>query len=190
MDTPTPGPLVDFLIENDQVTVSLTPDSRLLVTVPRWGSSVIDDLSELPAALTDRSRFTAPTRFAPPPPRGIVLRAAPDHDLYVVWGNVVDAPVLIGTREEMLDAGVPAARLLRADRWGTSAAYVSESDGSITREYGFADDVLVVREISADSCSGFLERTRLFDFLTLMLAGDESGAARLLAPFEDDIEDD
>ncbi len=31
-----------------------------------------------------------------------IIRAAPDRDLYLVWSSIVDAPVAVGTRAEMV----------------------------------------------------------------------------------------
>lgn len=63
----------------------------------------------------------------------IVIKAAPDRDLYVDWSTIVEAPAFIGTRTEMLaylgrqehadhPMNDPNGRLDRADATGTSAA--------------------------------------------------------------------
>lgn len=54
-------------------------------------------------------------------PRCLLVKVAPETDLYVGWSEIVEAPVGIWTRAEALGDGCPESRLRRADETGTSS---------------------------------------------------------------------
>lgn len=119
-----------------------------------------------------------------------IIRADREHDLYVEWSSIVEAPTFIGTRAEMLryltprsdpnEPGLnlgrrhtdPEARLRRADETGTSSLPDPEYDGP---PFGSWDDKGFIVEQK-----GWLPRERLYAYLT---ADDPDN---LLEPFEDD----
>lgn len=110
----------------------------------------------------------------------IVMKVAKDQDRYVEWSTIVEAPVHVGTRAEMLrhlkhttdwSRANPEERLRRADATGTSALAPVWGD--------WDDDYLIVKQL------GLLPRTRLADYLDRVEADDEDSANALLEPFED-----
>lgn len=106
--------------------------------------------------------------------RCIIVKAAPDRDLYIGWSNVVEAPTGMWTRAEALAYGFPRSRLDRADRTGTS---------SMVPGSGQWDDIGFVAEQR-----GWLRRDRIADYAQALFAGDENAAWDLLEPFEDETE--
>lgn len=80
----------------------------------------------------------------------VILKAAPDRDLFVEWSSVVDGPTVIGTREEMLAFMIEhygsdgeqryRASLERADRTGTSAMFGKPP-------FGAWDDPVIVHAV-------------------------------------------
>lgn len=125
-----------------------------------------------------------------------IIKADKRVNLYLDWSSVVDAPVFVGDREQMLDhlthdyrPGTDRfeyevtqvnKRLDRADEYGTSEyqpfGYVWGDPGLVYKQYGF------------------LKRT---DFLTAALLwkylseeGAEAVILKLLEPFEDDEDED
>lgn len=106
--------------------------------------------------------------------RCIIVKAAPDRDLYVGWSNVVEAPTGMWTRAEALAYGFPRSRLDRADRTGTS---------SMVPGSGQWDDIGFIAEQR-----GWLQRDRIADYAQALFAGDENAAWDLLEPFEGETE--
>lgn len=124
----------------------------------------------------------------------IVIKPDPDRDEYVEWSTNVDAPVGYGTRTEMLaeldgaglDSGpcptcgswvsshsLPAARLDRADKYGSSAH---------TAEGRWGDDEFIYEQ------RGYLPRRHLYQAARLLGVGRDSEVWDLLIPFEDETE--
>lgn len=124
----------------------------------------------------------------------VLVKAARDQDIYLIWSTIVDAPTWIfGSRDEASQhlwreyrwthpdctpgqRSGPAARLKRADDTGTSAI---EPAGM----YGWDDDEFVFMEGSPQSPEGswwVLPRTKLADYCRRMLDDDEPGALALL----------
>jgi len=64
--------------------------------------------------------------------RCILVKAAPDRDLYIGWSNVVEAPTGMWTRTEALAYGFPRSRLNRADHTGTSSMVPGSGHGTTT----------------------------------------------------------
>jgi hypothetical protein len=119
----------------------------------------------------------------------IIIKAAPDKDLYVEWSSIVEAPTAIGTRAEMHDylartqrnVGTDTAetRLARADANGSSSLRdpMSTYDGVL--DGAWEDEGMIVKQ------RGWLPRAKLAEFAELYARDDESCYA-LLEPFEDD----
>jgi hypothetical protein len=124
-------------------------------------TSEYEELLELAAEY--RNRF----------PRGFIVKAAPDRDLYVSWSDVVEAPVWTGTRAEAIEAGCPPSRLRRADETGTSAFpgfYDWQSNGMVAEQ------------------RGWLPRARLADYALAYADGRMEDCWDLLEPFDDETE--
>jgi hypothetical protein len=68
----------------------------------------------------------------------LIVKVAPDSDLYIEWSMVADAPARAGTREEFLAEGEDPARLQRVDERGSSS-YVGE--------YWWDDTLLIVQDL-------------------------------------------
>ena len=113
----------------------------------------------------------------------LIVKAAPDQDLYCEWSTIVDAPTFIGTRSEILDyihahqdskPHAPAwERLERADEAGTSARY-----GKLPYAGSWDDAGFVVEQ------RGWLPRAKLTEFLTAYRDDNLNIAYALLAPFD------
>lgn len=52
--------------------------------------------------------------------RGFVVKPDRDVDFYIIWSNIVEAPLGYGNREDLLADGIDADRIYRADVTGTS----------------------------------------------------------------------
>lgn len=106
--------------------------------------------------------------------RCLLIKAAPDRDLYVGWSNIVEAPTGVWTRAEAIAYGFPPSRLNRADKNGSS---------SRVRGYGQWDDEGFIAEQR-----GWLRRDRLGDYALAYARDDLNAAFDLLEPFEDETE--
>lgn len=115
-------------------------------------------------------------------PHRIVIKAAPDRDLYVGWSNVVEAPTWVGTRAQALEYGCPESRLRRADETGTSqrrdpmSSYTGPLDGAW-------DDTGFIAEQR-----GFLPRARLGDYAVAYAEGRMEDCWDMLEPFDEETE--
>lgn len=107
--------------------------------------------------------------------RCLLIKAAPDKDLYVGWSNTCDMPAGVWSRETAIEYGFPPSRLDRADENGSSAT------GGYTS--GHWDDAGFVAEQR-----GWLRRDRLGDYAVEYLNGDRQAAYGLLEPFEGESE--
>lgn len=107
--------------------------------------------------------------------RGLLVKAAPDKDLYVQWSTVCDMPGGVFSRETALDYGFPPSRLDHADEHGSSSRI---GDGAW-------DDKGFVAEQR-----GWLRRELLGEYAVEYLHGDRVAAYALLEPFDDDPKDD
>jgi len=106
--------------------------------------------------------------------RCILVKAAPDRDLYIGWSNNVEAPTGIWTRAEALNYGFPRSRLDRADRNGTSSMVPGSGQ--------WDDDGFIAEQ------RGWLRRDRLADYAQAYAREDYEAAWDLLEPFEDETE--
>jgi len=105
--------------------------------------------------------------------RCLLLKAAPDRDLYIGWSNTCDMPAGVWSRETAIEYGFPPSRLNRADETGTSSRH---GDGAW-------DDPGFVAEQR-----GWLRRDRLGDYAVEYIHGDHQAAFDLLEPFEGETE--
>jgi len=103
--------------------------------------------------------------------RCLLIKAAPDRDLYVGWSGVCDMPAGVWSRETAIEYGFPPSRLDRADETGSSSRI---GDGAW-------DDKGFVAEQR-----GWLRRDRLGDYAVEYLHGDREAAFALLEPFDDE----
>jgi len=108
-------------------------------------------------------------------PRCEVIKPSRDEDFYVGWSRNPDAPVIAGTRAEMLAADCPASRLRRADEAGTS--YRAAADGCSW------DDAGLVAEQR-----GFLPRANLAAYTRALMEDRAADAWDLLEPFDGESE--
>ncbi|MEU5442745.1 hypothetical protein [Streptomyces griseofuscus] len=103
--------------------------------------------------------------------RGLLVKSAPDKDLYVLWSTVCDMPGGVFSRETAMEYGFPPSRLDRADATGTS----SHCGDGAWDDTGFVAEQL-----------GWLRRDRLGDYAVEYLHGDREAAYALLEPFDDE----
>ena len=183
-------PVLELLTEHDEVTLELSASGGILVSNRILGTIELAAIADLPAALTEPDAWTAPdlSRGRTNPrdfaPRGTILKASRDEDLYCIWSGNVDNVVAVGTRAEMLAFGIAPSRVARADLYGTSATWWEMPD-TYPRPYrpdGWDDEGIVVREQAhapSNGC-GYLPRARLADFLRAYLANDMAAAGALL----------
>ncbi|SHI67083.1 hypothetical protein [Streptomyces sp. 3214.6] len=107
--------------------------------------------------------------------RCLIVKAAPDRDLYVGWSGIAEGPTGAWTRAEALAYGFPRSRLDRADQSGSSAL-------GDYRPGLWDDDGFIAEQ------RGVLPRARIGDYAQRYLAGDHSAAFDLLEPFEGETE--
>jgi len=106
--------------------------------------------------------------------RCLLVKAAPDKDMYIGWSNVCEMPAGVWSRETAIEYGFPPSRLDRADKNGSSD--MSCGDGH------WADPGFVAEQ------RGWLRRDRLGDYAVEYLHGDRQAAFNLLEPFEGETE--
>lgn len=102
--------------------------------------------------------------------RYLIVKAAPDRDLYVGWSNICEMPAGVWSRETALAYGFPPSRLDRADKNGSSDLSCGD---------GHWDDKGFVAEQR-----GWLKRDLLGDYAVEYLHGNRQAAYALLEPFE------
>lgn len=132
----------------------------IAVRLEQENARLTEELAELKAANDPRLRC-------------LLIKAAPDKDLYVGWSMVADGPTGVWSRETALEYGFPPARLDLADETGTS---LDDVPGS------WASGGFVAEQ------RGWLKRDRIGDYAVEYLNGDREAAYRLLEPFEDETE--
>jgi hypothetical protein len=103
--------------------------------------------------------------------RCLLVKAAPDQDLYIGWSNISERPSGAWTRAEALAYGFPPSRLNRADETGTSSQI---GDGA------WSDSGFIAEQ------RGWLRRDRLGDYAAVHLDGNREAAYALLEPFDDE----
>lgn len=112
-------------------------------------------------------------------PNGVIIKIAPDQDLYVAWSEICEMPAGVGTREQALADGIEEDRLDRADKTGTSYHRTYSDE---TPPYAWGDDTLIAEQ------RGILRRHNLAEYARLHLDGEYDKAYDLLEPFEDEEE--
>ena len=113
---------------------------------------------------------TFPNRYDP----RLILKAAPDQDLYIGWSTMCEAPAGSWTRAEAAECGIDPERLDRADKTGTS--FIDSAEGA------WDDRVMITEQ------RGLLPRVHLAAYAELWLSGEQDKAFDLLEPFEDETE--
>lgn len=101
--------------------------------------------------------------------RCLIVKAAPDQDLYVGWSNTCDMPAGVWSRETALEYGFPPSRLDRADDTGSSSRI---GDGAWDDKGWVAEQ------------RGWLRRDLIGDYAVEYLHGDRVAAYALLEPFD------
>ena len=187
-----PDPVLELLTEHDEVTLELSASGGIVVRNRVLGTIELAAIADLPGVLASPGAWTAPDlrrgRTSPRDhaPKGTILKADRDEDLYCIWSGNVDNVVAVGTRASLIAAGIAPSRVARADRYGTSATWWDMPD-TYPRPYrpdGWDDEGMLVREqdhAPSNGC-GHLPRTRLADFLRAYLADDMAAAGALLDP--------
>lgn len=112
--------------------------------------------------------------FRNPRLRCLLVKAAPDRDLYVGWSNGAEAPTGVWSRETAIEYGFPPSRLDRADENGSSDQSCGDGHWG---DWGFIAEQ-----------RGTLRRDRLGDYAVEYLHGDRQAAFNLLEPFEGETE--
>lgn len=105
----------------------------------------------------------------------LIVKTAPDKDVYVGWSDIAEGPTGVWSRETALEYGFPPSLLDRADNNGSSAA------GGY--RLGHWDNAGFIAEQR-----GWLRRDRLGDYAVEYLNGDRQAAYGLLEPFEGESE--
>jgi hypothetical protein len=119
----------------------------------------------------EESASTARGQF----PRCEVIKPDRDSDFYVGWSHGVEAPVIAGTRAEMLAEDCPESRLRRADETGSS--YYPEAPGC-----RWDDSGLIAEQ------RGHLPRRNLAAYTVACTENRMDDAWDLLEPFDDETE--
>ncbi|MBD3004895.1 hypothetical protein [Streptomyces sp. 5-10] len=105
--------------------------------------------------------------------RCLLLKAAPDRDLYIGWSRVCEKPAGAWARSEAIEYGFPPSRLDRVDKNGTSAMH-----GEGAWDYpGFIAEQ-----------RGWLNRDKLGDYALAWLDGRMDEAFDLLEPLDGESE--
>lgn len=111
---------------------------------------------------------------------GLIIKPVADVDEYVVWSNIVEAPLFVGDRAAVLrhlgpgggEGDSTGERLERADRDGTSSRI---GDGC------FGDYMIFEQR-------GYIDCPKLGELARLLVAGRRDEALDLCRPFEDEAE--
>jgi hypothetical protein len=105
--------------------------------------------------------------------RGLLVKAAPDKDLYVQWSTVCDMPGGVFSRETALEYGFPRSKVDHADEHGSSSRL---GDGAWDDKGWVAEQ------------RGWLRRDLIGEYAVEYLHGDRIAAYALLEPFDDEPE--
>lgn len=149
---------------NETSTTDLLADLErarsIAVALEQENAKLTEELAELKAANDPRLR-------------GLLVKAAPDKDLYVQWSTVCDMPGGVFSRETALEYGFPRSKVDHADEHGSSSRL---GDGAWDDKGWVAEQ------------RGWLRRDRIGDYAVEYLNGDREAAYRLLEPFEGETE--
>jgi hypothetical protein len=158
------------------------PLAGLVAEVPDYGSHLAEFIATARAAVPEllaeldrlRDELAEVEADQNPRLRCLIVKAAPERDLYVGWSNVCEMPAGVWTRAEAIAYGFPRSRLDRADANGSSDLSCGD---------GHWDDAGFIAEQR-----GWLRRDRLGDYAELWLADRQDEAFDLLEPFEGETE--
>lgn len=142
-------------------TTDLERARRIAVALEQENAKLTAELAELRAANDPRLRC-------------LIVKAAPDRDLYIGWSNICEMPAGVWSRETAIAYGFPPSRLDRADENGSSDLSCGD---------GHWDDKGFVAEQR-----GWLRRELLGEYAVEYLHGDRQAAYALLEPFEGETE--
>lgn len=136
---------------------------------------LVDSRAALPALLAEvrrlRDELAETKALNDPRLRGILVKAAPDKDLYVQWSTVCDMPGGVFSRETALEYGFPRSKVDHADEHGSSSRI---GDGTWDDKGWVAEQ------------RGWLRRDLIGDYAVEYLHGDREAAYALLEPFDDE----
>ena len=113
--------------------------------------------------------------------QGLILKPDPERDEYVVWSNIVEAPLALGTAEEIVQwlglhdqapADKSRERIARADATGTSSMI---GDGAF-------GDYMIFEQRGTIACAKIAALTRC------LINEDLDGALALCEPFDGETE--
>jgi hypothetical protein len=156
------------------VTAPLTPEREQKI---RRNYAGFDAEGTVPTLLAEidrlRDELAEGKAGQDPRLRCLIVKAAPDRDLYVGWSNICDMPAGAWTREEALAYGFPRSRLDRADTTGTS---------SLINDGAWDDPGFIAEQ------RGWLRRERLGDYALLYCEGSHGAAFDLLEPLDGETE--
>lgn len=114
--------------------------------------------------------------------RGFIVKPERDADFYVIWSNIVEAPLGTGSRADLKAEGFPEDRIERADITGTSmmrdlmSSYWGVLDGE------WEDSCFIAEQ------RGVLPRSRLREFAEAYMDKRWDDCWDLLEPFEGETE--
>ncbi|WP_405960760.1 hypothetical protein OG235_27735 [Streptomyces sp. NBC_00024] len=148
------------MTDTAELIADLERARSIAVALEQENAKLTEELAELKAANDPRLR-------------GLLVKAAPDKDLYIGWSMVCDGPTGVWSRETAIEYGFPPSWLDRADGTGTS---LDDAPGS------WAGGGFVAEQ------RGWLKRERLGDYAVEYLHGDRQAAYGLLEPFEGETE--
>ncbi|MFJ4624272.1 hypothetical protein [Streptomyces sp. NPDC088812] len=140
-------------------------DAAFIAHAPTDVNALLAEVRRLTAELAEEKASHDPRL------RCLLVKAAPDKDMYIGWSNICEMPAGVWSRETALEYGFPPSRLDRADATGTSS-HIGD---------GAWDDQGFIAEQR-----GWLRRDRLGDYAVEYLHGDREAAFALLEPFDDD----
>jgi hypothetical protein len=110
-----------------------------------------------------------------------IVKAARDRDLYMVWSSVVDAPVAVGSRNQMVEYARQEWR--DTPEQAEAALQRADTNGSSDRAMRFGwwdDETLPVMEGSPPDGWYHVRRDRLVDYAEALLHDDDAAAVALL----------
>jgi hypothetical protein len=158
----------DQLAEYEQLIARTTPVGAA-TAAPGMAKAMAAEIRRLRAELAEEKASHDPRL------RGLLVKAAPDKDLYVQWSTVCDMPGGVFSRETALEYGFPPSRLDHADEHGSSSRL---GDGAWDDKGWVAEQ------------RGWLRRDRIGEYAVEYLHGDREAAYALLEPFDDPKDDD
>lgn len=130
--------------------------------------------TDVPALLAEvrrlRDELAETKALNDPRLRGLLVKAAPDKDQYVLWSTVCDMPGGVFSRETALEYGFPRSKVDHADEHGSSSRI---GDGAWDDKGWVAEQ------------RGWLRRDLIGDYAVEYLHGDREAAFALLEPFDD-----